>query len=91
MKKNIAISALGIAGVVGVTATSYLISDKKGKVKQKKITNKTFENAGVPDQSSNNDMAQLENAQMVSEGSQFGIHYYNEKKEDNTLDNQQNY
>ncbi|MFD1850956.1 hypothetical protein [Oceanobacillus bengalensis] len=91
MKKKIAVSALGIAGVVGVTATSYLISDKKRKTNQDKMTKKTFENAGVPDQSSNNDLAQLENANMVSEGSQFGIQYYNEKKENNTLDNQQNY
>jgi len=40
--------------------------------------------AGVPDQleKEKQDLAQLENAKMVSEGSQFGVKYYNEVQED---------
>lgn len=49
-----------------------------------------FEDAGVPDQSESKDLAQLENSKMVSEGSQFGVQYYNEYKKENTSENEQN-
>jgi len=85
MKKSIVISALGAAGALGVTA--YYFNEQKKK--SEKI-NQTFEDAGVPDQAEDIDLAQLENAKMVSEGSQFGVQYYNEMKESNRLENQQN-
>jgi len=89
MKKAIAISALGVAGALGATAAGYLLNDKAKKIHQDKQMNKTFEDAGVPDQAKHDDLAQYENAKMVSEGSQFGVQYYNEMKENNTLDEQQ--
>lgn len=43
----------------------------------------TLKNAGKPDEIDSIDRDQLENAKMVSEGSQFGVQYYNEYREDN--------
>ena len=40
-----------------------------------------LENAGIPDQIENTELSQLENAKMVSEGSQYGVQYYNEVME----------
>lgn len=54
------------------------------KIKNNDEENSTFEDAGIPDQAPNKDNAQLENSKMVSEGSQFGVRYYNEEKEDNS-------
>lgn len=88
MKKKIALSALGITGVIGAACAGYMLNDR-AKKKNKGI-NQTFEYAGVPDQSEKVDLAQLENAKMVSEGSQFGVQYYNEAKENNILKEQQN-
>lgn len=45
----------------------------------------TIKEAGLPEQMEEQDAAQLENAKMVSEGSQFGVQYYNKlKEEENT-------
>lgn len=94
MKKKYLYSA-GAAGVIGATVAGYFLSNKntREKLKQryKKYQNSirsTFENAGVPDQSPSQDLAQLENAKMVSEGSQFGVQYYTEKKENNRAEKQ---
>lgn len=80
MKKRYVASALGVvgAGVAGV-----LLSDRKkrNKLKSAAGTLRVFENAGKPDESPEEELDQLENAKMVSEGSQFGVQYYNEKKE----------
>lgn len=38
----------------------------------------TIKDAGIPDQVEVGDASQLENSKMVSEGSQFGVQYYNE-------------
>jgi len=73
MKKQLLI-ATGI-GVISAAAISYYLMQKNDNKK-----NTTFDNAGVPDQSENKDLAQLENAKMVSEGSQFGVQYYNHRK-----------
>lgn len=81
MKKRYIISAAGVAGVAGaVGATLAGRRYFKNKTEQNKVT--TFEDAGIPDQTSNMDLAQFENAKMVSEGSQFGVNYYNEMKEE---------
>lgn len=77
MRKRVALSALGVAGAIGAAATGYILSNKENKK-----TNTTFEDAGIPDQAPNRDLAQLENSKMVSEGSQFGVQYYNEAKEE---------
>ncbi|RLL45200.1 hypothetical protein D8M04_10095 [Oceanobacillus piezotolerans] len=67
-----------VAGAVGIAAVSffsYLLTQKN------KHDTSTIENAGQPDQNvDGNDIGQMENAKMVSEGSQFGVQYYNELK-----------
>ncbi len=77
MKKRYIFSAAGVAGAVGATLAGRYF---KNKSNQSSIT--TFEDAGIPDQTTNMDLAQFENAKMVSEGSQFGVNYYNEMKEE---------
>lgn len=42
----------------------------------------TLEEAGIPDQLDRADLAQVENSKMVSEGSQYGVHYYNMYQEE---------
>lgn len=37
----------------------------------------SFKKAGIPDQMEDKDIANFENAKMVSEGSQFGVQYFN--------------
>lgn len=101
MKKRYILSAVG--GAIGSTAAGYYLKDKANREKvvdqAKNIQNEwrdftdgndsTFEDAGVPDQSENKSLEQLENAKMVSEGSQFGVQYYNEYKNKNELEQQQ--
>ncbi|WP_099157954.1 hypothetical protein [Virgibacillus ndiopensis] len=88
MKKRYVFSAIG---AVGAGVAGYVLKDKENrdklknktkfltqKVKSFKDKSTTLEDAGRPDQTDNKDLAQLENAKMVSEGSQFGVNYYNE-------------
>ncbi|MFA1818701.1 hypothetical protein ACDX78_00640 [Virgibacillus oceani] len=103
MRKRYILSAVGAAGAVGAAAAGYYLKDRENREKVietvKNVQNKvkdytngsdsTFEDAGAPDQSEDKDLAQLENAKMVSEGSQFGVHYYNEYKNDNNAEQQQ--
>ncbi|WP_339178441.1 hypothetical protein [Oceanobacillus sp. FSL W7-1293] len=79
MKKRYVVSALGAvgAGVAGVLLTDR---KKRKKIKSSLGTLRVFENAGKPDEFTEEELDQLENAKMVSEGSQFGVQYYNEKK-----------
>ncbi|WP_153735512.1 hypothetical protein [Aquibacillus halophilus] len=71
-------------GAVGAGVVSYLVVDKKWKKilntfkKRSNINDDKLplEQAGVPE------VDNEENAKMVSEGSQFGVNYYNEVKED---------
>ncbi|KPH73954.1 MULTISPECIES: hypothetical protein [Bacillaceae] len=80
MKKTFMYTALGIVGAaIGVIAVQCYL---KGYQNSDRDSNSTFENAGVPDQSPIVNETQLENSKMVSEGSQFGVHYYNENKND---------
>lgn len=93
MKKRYIVSAVG--GAIGASAASYLLMNKENRAKLKdnlrslsngikddneEAFDTTFEDAGRPDQTNNKDLAQFENAKMVSEGSQFGVNYYNEVK-----------
>lgn len=95
MKKRNIITAVG-AGVIGAGAASYFFLNESQKSKIKESVNNllhkqmntgesTFEKAGHPDQMDAKDAADLENAKMVSEGSQFGVQYYNEKQEETPL------
>lgn len=91
MKKRNIIATIG-AGVGTVTAGYLLMNEEKrtkwltkgnsiaGKFKRNNVS--TLDEAGIPDQIENEDAAQYENAKMVSEGSQFGVNYFNEVKEE---------
>lgn len=74
MNKKLLLLASGVGALSGLAVT-YTINKKNNKDHFS-----TFENAGIPDQSSNKSDDQLENSKMVSEGSQFGVQYYNELK-----------
>jgi len=74
MNKRLLLIASGV-GALSAVAISYFVNKQNENNKMS-----TFENAGVPDQAGNKDLAQLENAKMVSEGSQFGVQYYNHAK-----------
>ncbi|SHF48481.1 hypothetical protein [Ornithinibacillus halophilus] len=88
MKKRYILSALGVG------AASYLLTNPSSRDKLKDMIQgmttdnnldnpSVMENAGEPDQFTNQeDLAQLENAKMVSEGSQFGVQYFNKVKND---------
>lgn len=76
MKKRLIIPAIGASAVLG-----YMLMNKENK-NEKTKQHSTLEDAGIPDQTEFIDDAQLENAKMVSEGSQFGVHYYNEAVEE---------
>ncbi|MEW9677852.1 hypothetical protein ABRT01_17080 [Lentibacillus sp. L22] len=91
MKKRYIISAIGAAAGAGTAGYLLMDKDKRAKIQDKaKTMVETFKNddvstldeAGIPDQTAKKDLAQLENAKMVSEGSQFGVNYYNEVKAD---------
>lgn len=65
-------AAMGVIGVaLGMKAVQYY------KGSNKEPSNSYLENAGIPDQSPEITDTQLENSKMVSEGSTFGVHYYN--------------
>lgn len=74
-------SMVSIAGAVGVTGViGYLL--KKNADKNKSFQ-KTIQKAGIPDQLKEGNHDELsENADMVSEGSQFGVSYYNKVQEE---------
>ncbi|WP_430786186.1 hypothetical protein VBD025_13145 [Virgibacillus flavescens] len=91
MKKRYLLSGVG---AVGAGVAGFVLKDKDNRDKLKtsvknttsKIKNmnkeSTLDDAGVPDQVENKEPSQLENSKMVSEGSQFGVNYYNEVKEE---------
>ncbi|HLR80335.1 MAG TPA: hypothetical protein VK119_07100 [Bacillota bacterium] len=79
MKKRYMITA-AMAGALGAGIIGYLTKKRR----QSDEVYSTFENAGAPDESPDRSLSQLENAKMVSEGSQFGVQYYNEKKAEQT-------
>lgn len=75
MKKRLIIPAIGASAVLGYWLMNR---DNKSRVGKQRST---LVNAGIPDQTERVDDTQLENAKMVSEGSQYGVHYYNETVE----------
>lgn len=95
LRKSNVITTVGIisAGLI----LGYLLSDKENRNRPKNRFNdykkivlrksdyeqySTLEEAGIPDQLDRTDPAQIENSKMVSEGSQYGVHYYNLFQED---------
>lgn len=58
---------------------SFIIMKKMQATSEPTTTfSHTFKKAGAPDQMEGTDLAHLENSKMVSEGSQFGVQYFNE-------------
>lgn len=94
MRKRYILSAAGTIGASAVVG--FLLTDKETKAKMKRKIDTVkdmvkpnhlkqhtiLDDAGIPDQVEQEDHAQMENAKMVSEGSQFGVHYYNEVLEE---------
>ncbi|MEI3611025.1 hypothetical protein [Pseudogracilibacillus sp. SO30301A] len=78
MKKRYILPLIGAAATVGVR---YLIKNKNEDL-AKTTTMNSYIQAGMPDQLDSRDRTQLENAKMVSEGSQYGVQYFNELAED---------
>ncbi|MFS0672308.1 hypothetical protein [Ornithinibacillus sp. 179-J 7C1 HS] len=81
MKKRYLVSALGV-GVAGyLMGTKRVKKHPSSEVEREIDEDLTFFNAGKPDEVDDLETDQLENAKMVSEGSQFGVQYYNNIKE----------
>ncbi|WP_047981390.1 hypothetical protein [Ornithinibacillus contaminans] len=80
MKKRYIFSALG-AGVAGLVVRTIQQNKRTGH-HEIEGEDATFYKAGKPDQVDTLEVDQLENAKMVSEGSQFGVQYYNHVTEE---------
>lgn len=81
MRKRYIAATIGMVGM-GVATNLVLQRKKRSKFTDDySLQGHILEEAGIPDQLKNEDLAQLENANMVSEGSQYGVNYYNEVKE----------
>lgn len=86
VKKRMILSGIGAVGA----GVSYVLKDKdkrdklmnKAKDIKQQFTNKSNSNSNMPiEEAGKPELDQEENAKMVSEGSQFGVNYYNEVKE----------
>ncbi len=75
MRKAYILSTIGASAVVG-----YMIKKKLDQRSEKGHT--LLEDAGIPDQTEDHSETQLRNAEMVSEGSLYGVKYYNEVHEE---------
>lgn len=101
MKKRYIVSTFGAIGIGAIAG--YLLKDKESrtqlndKIEQfietytdsNEKKHSLLEDAGIPGQVDNQDLDQLENAKMVSEGSQFGVSYYNEIIDDHAESNKE--
>lgn len=83
LKKRIIVPIVGAAATLGL---AYMIKNKDGQ--ETTTFSDVLNQAGKPDQMMGNETDQLENAKMVSEGSQFGVQYFNEVSEEFDEDNQ---
>jgi hypothetical protein len=80
VKKRYVVSAIGL-GVAGYLMGTKSKNNHSSSTESQEIDEDlTFYNAGKPDQVDDLELDQLENAKMVSEGSQFGVQYYNNIK-----------
>lgn len=77
MRNRYILSAIGLSAVIGFVVTK-MFQRKSGK------GHTLIEDAGIPDQLDHQDPAQLSKADMVSEGSVYGVQYYNEVKNEAT-------
>lgn len=90
LQKRFIATAVGASAVVG-----YMLRNKESREKVKGAVGSvmnmiggqqnnysTLEKAGVPDQlenTYNSEQEHLDNVKMMSEGSTYGVHYYNEE------------
>lgn len=70
-KRNI----FSIVTGIGVGTLTYFLLDRTGSNHSAENNNLPIEKAGKPE------LDQFENSKMVSEGSQFGVNYYNKLRE----------
>ncbi|HLR42205.1 MAG TPA: hypothetical protein VK067_03060 [Pseudogracilibacillus sp.] len=77
MKKRYVLPVIGAVAALGTT----LILKNRNSDESTTLMH-TMRNAGKPDEVGNLERDQLENAKMVSEGSQFGVQYYSDAKEE---------
>jgi len=77
LKKRYMLSLIGAAAALGTT----FILKKRNRDEGTTLMH-TMRNAGKPDEVDSLERDQLENAKMVSEGSQFGVQYYSDAKEE---------
>ncbi|HLR22846.1 MAG TPA: hypothetical protein VK100_03885 [Pseudogracilibacillus sp.] len=75
-------------GVITFIAT-YVILSRDEKEKNESF-DLSMEKAGIPDQIESKEPTETENANMVSEGSQFGVQYYNHLPESKKEELQEN-
>jgi len=88
MKKRYLLSLATLAGAGIIYQKKRARSNHFDTIARTKVAvgsnthlDETIKDAGMPDQVEAKDISQLENSKMVSEGSQFGVQYYNELKE----------
>ncbi|WP_163536682.1 hypothetical protein [Gracilibacillus sp. YIM 98692] len=78
---------ISIIGAAGAAATTYMLVDKgkreklKSKFSQMKSMSKNNDSNLPLEEAGNPSKASLENADMVAEGSQYGVQYYNKVKQ----------
>lgn len=77
LKKRYMLPLVGAAAALG--ATFFL---KNRNSDESTTLMHTLRNAGKPDEVDSLERDQMENAKMVSEGSQFGVQYYSDAKEE---------
>src|SRR5699024_545897 len=75
-------------GVITFIAT-YVILSRDEKEKNESF-DLSMEKAGIPDQIESKEPTETENANMVSEGSKFGVQYYNHLPESKKEELQEN-
>ena len=73
---------LPIVGAIAALGVKYLQNKAEPSNSNTSTLTDTLMNAGIPDQVDNTALDQLENSKMVSEGSQFGVQYFNEIAEE---------
>jgi len=67
-----------VAGALVVIGLFYVWKQRRSRNDQPSGFVRTFSMAGAPDQVEQTELDDLENSKMVSEGSQFGVQYFNE-------------
>lgn len=71
---------LPVIGAVAALGTKLILKNRNSN--EGTTLMHTMRNAGKPDEVDSLERDQIENAKMVSEGSQFGVQYYSDAKEE---------